>query len=436
MLIIDDDDRRGSDPSVRGAADSLGYGKNNGATQGWKSLGPQASTEDPAGFVAANLGQYGLNFDHFDIRASESGEAGHPGSRFALLTGGQLLKGDKAGPSAAQLASLYTTVLHNSGELNGLPTLQDGVDPQEAADDIALYSGFLAGATASNKRGMWLQGQGIMSDGALISDDGTHLYPFLTDLFGSDLTADNYKAYSGSAATTVGFLPVAPWAHPGRVYGFRHNCLQLDDVLKVVVTVDGAAEAAQYEHLGPSPWTSSVYRPTSGTRDFRTLIDGFDPTELRGNYASLGQIATLPGTDLGRISWFEDVVANHFQICARRGPVIGVGDLPGVEGGRFSNVNLGSFPNPAFAGRNVTLRFTLAKAQDVTIRVYNVAGREVANFTRKAVEGPNNIIWNGELSNGAKATPGVYFYAVDGIDFVKNSSKAQKMILLGANISE
>ena len=73
------------------------------------------------------------------------------------------------------------------------------------------------------------------------------------------------------------------------------------------------------------------------------------------------------------------------------------------------------------------------RAQDVTIRIYNVAGREVANFTRKGIEGPNSIIWDGSMSNGAKATAGVYFYALDGVDFVKDASKAQKMILLGAN---
>jgi hypothetical protein len=114
-----------------------------------------------------------------------------------------------------------------------------------------------------------------------------------------------------------------------------------------------------------------------------------------------------------------------------------VGDLPGVEGSRFSNLNLGSYPNPAFAGRNVTLRFTLAKAQAITVRIFNVAGREVANFATKALAaGPNTVIWNGKLSNGAKAMPGVYFYSVDGVDFVKAGSRAQKMILLGANSAE
>ncbi|MEP7027898.1 MAG: hypothetical protein ABI960_04815, partial [Candidatus Eisenbacteria bacterium] len=341
MIMVDGNDRRGADPQYRGAADSLGYGKNNGATQGWKRISPAASTEDPAGFVAANLGQYGLNFDHYDVRASESSEAGHMGVRFSPQPGAIALKGDKSGPSANQLATFYTTVLHLSGDLSS-GTLSDGFESQESANDLSIYSGFLAGATPSNRRGIWLSGDGIMEDGYSNSDDGTHLYPFLTDNFGSDLTSGNYKAFSGSASSTVGFLPTASWAHPGRVYGFNHSCLILADVLAVIPTVDGAAEGAQYQNLGPGPYTASVYRPTSGTRDYRTLIDGFDLSNLRGNYANLGQIATLPGTDVGRISWFDDAAAGHFQICARRGPIVGVGDLPGVEGGRFSNVNLGS----------------------------------------------------------------------------------------------
>jgi hypothetical protein len=437
MLMIDGNDRRGADRVFRGAADSLGYGKNNGASQGWKGLGPGSDSEDPAGFVPANLGQYGLNFDHYDIRASESAEAGHPGVRFASNLGAIALKGDKSGPSASMLASLYTTVLHLAGDLNS-STIHDTFDSQEGANDIALYEGFLSGASAGNRRGIWLNGDGIMDDGYNNSDNGTFLYPFLTDNFGSDLTADNYKNFSqASAPQVVGFLPIAPWAHPGRIYGFNHTCQVLADVLAVVPTVSGAAEAAEYENLGPGPYTSSVFRPVApGTREFRTLIDGFDLFNLRGNYATLAQVPVQPGTDIGRINWFDDVVTGHFQICARRGPIVAVGDLPGPNGNRFANANLGSFPNPAFAGRNVTLRFTLAKAQEIKVRIYNVAGREVANFSKKGVEGPNNIVWDGTLSNGAKATAGVYFYAVDGIDFVKSGSQAQKMILLGANAGQ
>jgi hypothetical protein len=439
MLMVDASDGRGADRAYRGAADTLGLGKNNGAAQGWKGTGPAASSaaqaNNTAGFVAANLGQYGLNFDHFDVTGTEGTEAGRIGSRFAQNNGAIAGKGDKAGPSATQLNTFYNGIVYSSGDLSS-GTLSDGVDQQEGADDITLLEGFLAAATNSNRKMVWLSGEGIMEDGALNSDDGTHLYPFLTDTFGADLTVANYKAFSGSALTTVGFIPTAPWAHPGRTYGMDHNCLILNDVLAVVPTVNGAAEGGQYEHLGPGPWTASVYRPTGASREYRTLIDGFDLSNLHGNYANLAQVQTKPESDVGRIAWFDDVYTAHFQLCARRGPVVGVGDLPGGSPSRFTNRNLGSFPNPAFAGRTVSLRFTLARAQDVTIRIYNVAGREVARFAQKGLEGANTLTWNGALANGAKASAGVYFYAIDGVDFEKGASKSQKMILLGANASE
>jgi hypothetical protein len=434
MLIVDAADRRGSDPAWRGVADTLGFGKNNGATQGWKGKGPAATSaaqaNDPSSFVAANLGQYGLNYDHFNVTSTEGSEAGRLGSRFAQNSGAISSKGDKAGPSAAMLATLYTLVGWSAGDLS-TGTLSDGFDSQEGADDIALLEGFLAGANPANRRGIWLSGEGIAEDGAG-SDDGTHLHPFLTDTFGADLVTGNFKAWTADARARIGFTPTAPWAHPTRVYGMNHGCLIVNDLLSVVPTVDGAAEAGQYEHLGPGPYTASVYRPTGSGRDFRTLIDGFDLSNLEGNFASIADVGTKPNSDNGRIAWFDDVVTGQFQICARRGPVVAVGDQPGTSGHMFTNANLGSFPNPAFAGRAITLRFTLAKAQDVKVRIYNVAGREVANFTKKGVEGPNQVMWDGTLANGAKATAGVYFYALDGINFEKESSKTQKMILLGS----
>jgi hypothetical protein len=124
------------------------------------------------------------------------------------------------------------------------------------------------------------------------------------------------------------------------------------------------------------------------------------------------------------------VIARHFQVCARRCPVVAVGDLPGSDGSAFANLNLGSFPNPAFANGRVTMRFTLARAQEITIRIYNVAGREIRQFAAKGFEGANSVVWDGVLSSGVRATPGVYFYRVDGIDFAAGSAP-NKMIFLG-----
>ncbi len=434
MLMVDGADRRGSEPAFIGAADSLGFGKNNGAKKGWKGLGAGSDPDDPAGFVAANNGQAGLNYDLYEIKGSEASEAGHPGVRFATNLAGYALKGDTSGPSAAMLANLYDLVLHSSGDLSA-GTLHDSFDPDEAAKDIDLYEGFLTGATGGDRRGLWLSGDGIMEDSWLNSDNGAFLYPFLSEVLGADYGSRNYKDYAQTARRTVGFLPAASWNNAGSpIYGFNHSCFLLADVLTIVPNL-GAAPAATYEAIGPGPagFVSSVYRPIDpGVREFRTLFDGFDFRHLRGNYSSLAAIETQLGTDNGRIAWFDDVVAAHFQICARIGTVVAVGDQQGVDAARFSNMNLGAFPNPAFAAKNVTLRFTLAKAQNVTVRIYNVAGREVANFSKNVTEaGPVNMVWDGNLSNGAKATPGVYFYRVDGVDF-GGSSAPNKMILLSS----
>src|SRR5688572_9138515 len=163
LLVVDGADRRGSEPAYLGALDTLCYGRSDGAKKGWKPATWNADPNDPAGFVAANLGQVGINYDLYEIRAAESAEAGHPGVRLANNLGVYAAKGDKSGPSAAMLGALYRTVLHFTGDLDG-STLHDGFDSQEGADDLTLYSNFLAGATLANRRGLWLSGDAILED--------------------------------------------------------------------------------------------------------------------------------------------------------------------------------------------------------------------------------------------------------------------------------
>jgi hypothetical protein len=164
-------------------------------------------------------------------------------------------------------------------------------------------------------------------------------------------------------------------------------------------------------------------------RNYRTLLDGFDLQHLRGNYANIGQIATLPGTDFARIYWLDDLLGAHFQVCRVHPPGGGIGDFPGTQPSLFTNANLGSYPNPSFAGSKVSLRFSLARAQKVTLKIFDVAGREVARIPWKGAEGPNVALWDGTLANGARATAGVYFYSLDGID---GSPKTTKLILLSS----
>jgi hypothetical protein len=431
VLMIDGNDRRGAERAFVFTADSLGYGKNNGAKKGWKALAANTDPNDPAGFVAANNGQAGLSFDLYEIRASESSEAGHPGVRLAANLGAIAAKGDKSGPSANMLAT-YRTVIYMAGDLSS-QTIHDKTDAQEGADDITLIDNWVTSSSDAIPRNLWLSGDGISEDAALNSAVG-FLDDFLLLRFGVFNVSENFKLLTGSPLTLGGLLPVATWAPAGRVYGMNNGCTILADVLGFDNTsAADAAPAANYQLPGSgTQYLASVARPATGARVYRTLFDGFDLLNLRGNYASLAQIGTIPGTNAGRHAWMDHVLTSNFVICSPPGrQTISVGEIPGIGGGVVANRNLGAFPNPAFAAKNVTLSFTLAKAQPITVRIYNVAGREVAQLDREGVAGRNDIKWDGNLTSGAKAAAGVYFYRVDGIDFGQGSAP-NKMILLSS----
>jgi hypothetical protein len=431
LLIVDGQDRRGSERGYLGAADSMGYGKNNGAKKGWKAQGASyTDPNDPSGFVAANNGQPGLNFDLYETRASESAEAGHIGVRNADQASWDAA--DHSGPSQDMLDNLYSTVLYIGGDLSSA-TLADN-DDSEGGNDVQLLRNFMDAGVPAAPKGVWISGDGIVEDAYTVTTGSDPLDAFLAARMGvGGLGSGDLRTYYGGNASPAltGLIPTAVWFAPaGLVLGNANTCTLFEDVL---VAAGNGTVAANYEAIGPGPqgFVASVYRDVAGTPRYKTLVDGFDMLNLRGRYTSLAQLQSgaVPGTDLGRHKWFDEVVTHHFAICARRGPVVGIGELPGTDGSRFANLNLGAFPNPAFANSRVTLNFTLAKAQDITVRIYNVAGREVRKFTARGAEGPNNVVWDGALTNGVKATPGVYFYRVDGIDFGAGSAPSKVIFL-------
>ncbi len=408
LLLVDQGDRRGADPAYRGALDTLGYGKNNGATSGWLGRGPNTDPNDPAGFVAANRGQYGLNFDHYDVSGAEGGMAGAIGARLTDTPAVPPQRSDRSGPSPAMLAAFYVSVAHYSGDLQFQTLSNGGANSTEPADDIALYAGFLGGASAASHRGLWLSGDDIANEAISFGGD---FAVFVADTMGVFLDDDSYKYLTGEVATPIAFRPLAAWNHPGRVYGITNDCVGDPDALQLS-GASGSIDAAEY---GTGSHVASIARPVApGTREYRTLFDGFDLSHLRSNYASTGAVGSILENDVGRLAWMDDVVSQFFIVCARRGPVIGVGDLPGTSGRAFVDALHGAWPNPAPRGEAIALRFALATARPVALRIYDVAGRTVATLVRQGIAGENVVQWDGRRADGAAAAPGIYFYALDG----------------------
>ncbi|KAA0230906.1 T9SS C-terminal target domain-containing protein [candidate division KSB1 bacterium] len=77
-------------------------------------------------------------------------------------------------------------------------------------------------------------------------------------------------------------------------------------------------------------------------------------------------------------------------------------------------------PNPFKPSTTIT--YSLPKAAHVTVKVYNLLGREVATLTdQQTPAGTHQVIWNAQ-----SAPSGIYFYKIS----VGNFSKTKKMILL------
>ena len=84
-----------------------------------------------------------------------------------------------------------------------------------------------------------------------------------------------------------------------------------------------------------------------------------------------------------------------------------------------------NYPNPF--NPSTVIKFDVAKAGKVTLQIYSVTGKLVAQLVnKKANPGSYSVTWNGTNTHGVKMASGIYFYKLQTIDYQKIS----KAILL------
>ncbi|MBN2564212.1 MAG: lamin tail domain-containing protein [Candidatus Eisenbacteria bacterium] len=92
-------------------------------------------------------------------------------------------------------------------------------------------------------------------------------------------------------------------------------------------------------------------------------------------------------------------------------------------GGKFGLAQ--NTPNPF--NPKTTIAFNLPQGGDVTLEIYDVAGRKVATLLKGSVEaGPHTVSWDGATDTGDHAASGVYFYKLTAGD----QKTSRKMVLL------
>jgi photosystem II stability/assembly factor-like uncharacterized protein len=84
-------------------------------------------------------------------------------------------------------------------------------------------------------------------------------------------------------------------------------------------------------------------------------------------------------------------------------------DISGVEVTRQDVVaGMSSYPNPF--GERTTIAFMLSKASEVSLEIYDLAGRKVRSLESGLKNaGHHEISWNGTTDNGRRAASGIYF---------------------------
>jgi hypothetical protein len=102
--------------------------------------------------------------------------------------------------------------------------------------------------------------------------------------------------------------------------------------------------------------------------------------------------------------------------------VVSAGDRE--EGG--SRAHLGqNRPNPF--GTQTDIQFDLPAATDVTLRVYDIAGRLVRTLAAtRMVAGRYSLTWDGRNDQGKAVSSGVYFYRLDSEDY----TESHRMVIL------
>jgi hypothetical protein len=422
MLVLDYADGRGGERVWVGISDSIGatqavkYGAHNGWHADGSYIGANYGTNDysdetdcgtNAGIaVWEHRGQAGSTWDLMNVRGIEdpTGSAGALGSRIANAPiSKEAGKESKAGPTPEMLRGFYRMLFILTGDLS---TACVGPFANVGSDDLTMLGQeFLDDEVVT--RGIWVMGDGFVEGHATKTPAHT---AFLGQKLGVELRDRSYYSMSNSTVLFPDMIPTSVISPTGSVYSVENSCYWTNDVL-TPVSIVGAVPASRYQNLGPSenyPMYSGVYTAPGANHVGMTLVDGWDIRHLYGRGG---------GSTLGRLGYFIDVLVKTFKdVCTFTGaPTVEVLN-PDVNAANIDFLgNVGS--NPMVAGGKAIVRFGLAKADRVEVKVYDVAGRLVRTLADRTFQaGPQELTWDGTNGQGQVVSRGVYFTQVKFIN--------------------
>jgi hypothetical protein len=220
---------------------------------------------------------------------------------------------------------------------------------------------------------------------------------------------DSLGSYNIPTQTAVGigdidFQPVA--SAPSRV------SLQVE-------VINYGTDLAQGVQVFPSLSSEGV----SLLGDTLTVIDipGGDTTFVE--FQSTGSDSFLDGVVFLHA---DSTVSNYYTMPGKDFSFELLAESPPTEG-TLSNDNIFAFPNPFNPDSEaITFRFRLARAGNVTIKVYDVSNTLVKTvISNSPIEAgvESGVTWDGKNENGVTVANGVYFYVIESSSGEKGVGK-------------
>ena len=406
MLVVDLDECGGNEHAWVSVCDSIGATAANrrGAHNGWRARPDQAIRYLNVGIDDAICrrdqgGQPGTTWDLYNVQGCGDllyGNAGTLGSRAApqAQPGAPAVgRESRQGPSGDMLRTFYRVVVLLSGD-RSVGILGPFAD--RGQDEVGLFQDYLIIPGGSPQpRGLMGMGSGFAE-----SEQATHP-AFMSNIFAASLRNADYTALSGNSGALVSINDVPPINT--RTYSVENGGPGTLDVFNVFTPISEASALTYYQNVGAQgPYVASVYKPSSPSRPWITLLDGWN----LGDLGSLSSFSTA-----GRKQYVQDALNNCLAVgCALApGAPIDVDETPLVPKADF--ISLHNNPNVSGA---TTIHFGLVREDRVRIKVHDVSGRLIRLVVDGRFDaGEHDVVWDGADSDGRQAKSGVYFVRIE-----------------------
>ncbi|MEJ2722137.1 MAG: T9SS type A sorting domain-containing protein, partial [bacterium] len=286
-----------------------------------------------------------------------------------LIGDGGTPNGGSSSEKSDDYQLLFTFLNHHPGD--------PGV--YAAGDDMAQEWATLTGAGAINLRSAYMNH--VLASGDHTTT-GEPVSPLVTKVTGSPIGPDAMYAYGG--------------------------CPLIND-FDVISPTGLAFSAMRYQTPGHGAVVAQATANAAGSTA-RYVLSGFAYNYIRDDVP--GQVAPDRVLQLRDILvWFENIV----------------GEPIGAEPVALENRLEDNYPNPF--NPTTTIRYSIAEAGPVTLRIYNAVGQLVRTLVNER-QSPStdgfSVVWNGANDDGYPVSSGVYFYKLTAADF----TQTKKMVLL------